>query len=98
MTECLPYLAEDDQIDGRQNQQERSRNGRTDHAPNILQPCHMMFKHAGSEGDANTCQYHNGGMSERKPCPGGQCALFLLHQFAGCAVDGGDMIGIHGVA
>ncbi len=98
MAECLPDLAENNEINGSQNQQKYGRDRSSYQTADILKPCHMLLKHAGGQCNANACQYHNGGVPQRKPGSRRQGAFFLLHKFTRSAVYRGDMIGIYGMA
>jgi hypothetical protein len=96
--ETAPDRPQDDDIGGRDAQQERRRNPGADHPAHRLDPLHLALQRRGRGGDGDAGQHHHRGMPQREPGADGMRLLALLHQLAHHIVDGGDVVGIHGVA
>ncbi len=66
--------------------------------PSLLQRADAALQRRGGERDRGRGQHHHAGMAEREEESDADRALALLHQLARDVVDGGDMIGIDGMA
>ena len=58
----------------------------------------MVLDRDGGEGDGERQAEDDGGMAERKVEADADRLLALMHELAGDVVDGGDVVGVDGVA
>src|SRR5579875_446877 len=97
-SEAAIDTGEDDEIGERDGKEEEHGNRGADEAAKILEGGEASLHGARSEGDGGGGERHHGRMAEREIESGGDWSLSLLHKLAGDVVDGGDVIGIDGVA
>ena len=93
-----PHPDEHDDVGGRDEEQEQHRHARADHRSQVLQRVETVPQRHRRGGDEQRQPHHHGGMAEREPQTDRQRPAPLVHQLAGDVVDGGDVVGVEGVA
>lgn len=92
-----PQAGEDDEIDGRDHEQEQRRHRRADKAADLPEQAVAAQAHH-AERKQHGRGHDDRGMAERKIEPDTARCTARLHQLAHDVVDGGDVVGIDGVA
>ncbi len=82
----------------RDGEQEGGGDNGADDAAEILQGQKLCLDGKGGDRHHRRQRHHDAGMAEREEQADADRALTLLHQLAGDIVDGGDVVGIDGVA
>jgi len=93
---------EDDEVDGRDDVQERPGHARADVPAHVVQlrafAAHLTRHRPGEEGEREGQGEHDRRVPEGEEEPDRERALAVGHELAGGVVDGGDVVGVEGVA
>ncbi|MGY4597950.1 pyruvate/2-oxoglutarate dehydrogenase complex dihydrolipoamide acyltransferase (E2) component [Bradyrhizobium sp. GM22.5] len=92
-----PQAGEDDQVDGRDHQQEQRRHRRADEAADVLEQAVAAKAHQ-AQREQHGRDHNHGGMTKREIETNAARRIAGLHQLAHDVVDGRDVVGIDGVA
>ena len=94
----LVHRAQDEQVDQRHQQQERGRHRGANQPTDAVKGFDFAFERRGRQGDTERGKDHHGAVPEREEQADTRGLSAFLDQLAGGVVDGGDVIGIHGMA
>ena len=89
---------EDNDVDDGDGEEEKRRDESADEAADGASRVHAVLEGEGGGGDEDRADDDDGGVTEREHEADGDGALAFLHELAGNVVDGGDVVGVDGVA
>ncbi len=88
----------DEEVDDRDAEKEERRDAGADHSTDGAVVVEVFLQAEGEGGEAERAENDDGGVAEGEHESDGDGALALLHELAGDVVDGGDVVGVDGVA
>ena len=90
--------AQDDDVDDGDGEEEERGDERADDAADGAGRVNVLLEGEGGGGDEQRAEDDDGGVAEREHEADGDGALAFLHELARDVVDGGDVVGVDGVA
>src|SRR6202044_457351 len=94
--ECGEEGAQEEE--GGDGEEEERGDERADDAADVADVIDAVLEREGGRGDGYRSDDDDGGVAEREEEAYGDGAFAFLHELAGDVVDGGDVVGVYGVA